>query len=128
MDWTSILNLFPVAVRLEPVIVKYWPAAIALYKADEPTALQMFGDVAAAFGNSNPIAYVNLLIKWGPTLATFVQTEGPVVQQFIADVKAAIGTAPVPSIAPAPVVTAPAPILSGPGVILSGPGFVFPPA
>lgn len=110
MDWTSILNLFPIAVRLEPVIAKYGPAAIAIYKADEPTALQLFSDVAATVGGSNPIAWVNLAIKWGPTLATFVQTEGATVQQFIADVKAAIGATPVPSIAPAPVVVAVAPL------------------
>jgi hypothetical protein len=117
MDWTSILNLFPIVVRLEPVIAKYGPAAIALYKADEPTALQLFSDVAATVGDSNPVAWINLAIKWGPTLATFVQTEGPVVQQFIADVKAAIGTMPVPSIASP---TAPAPVSSG--------SIVFPPA
>jgi hypothetical protein len=110
MDWTSILNLLPIVVRLEPVIAKYGPAAIALYKADEPTALQLFSDVAATVGDSSPIAWINLAIKWGPTLATFVQTEGPVVQQFIADVKAAIGTMPVPSIAPAPVVVPTAPV------------------
>jgi hypothetical protein len=115
MDLTSILNLFPIVVRLEPVIAKYGPAAIAMYKADEPTALQLFSDVAATVGESNPVAWINLAIKWGPTLATFVQTEGPVVQQFIADVKAAIGTTPVPSIAPAPIVipsTAPAPVVA----------------
>jgi hypothetical protein len=114
MDLTPFLNLFPILVRLEPVIVKYGPAAIAMYKADEPTALQLFSDVAATVGDSNPIAWINLAIKWGPTLAKFVQTEGVTVQQFIADVKAAIGIMPVPSIAPAPVVVPAVPLLQPP--------------
>jgi hypothetical protein len=99
MNWTSILNLFPVAVRLEPVIAKYGPAAIALYKADEPQALLMFGDIGAALATQNPAAFITFFIKWGPILVTFVKTEEPVVQQFIFDVKAALGTAPIPSIA-----------------------------
>jgi hypothetical protein len=100
MNWTSILNLFPLLVRLEPVIAKYGSSAIALYKADEPQALQLFSDIAAAIAGGNPVAFVTLAIKWGPILVSFVGTEAPVVQQFIADVKAALGTAPVASIAP----------------------------
>jgi hypothetical protein len=113
MDWTWIANLLPIVVRLEPVIAKYGPAAIALYKADEPAALQLFSDVAATVGDSNPITWINLAIKWGPTLATFVQTEGPVVQQFIADVKAAIGTVPVPVVVPTTPVPQPSPPAGG---------------
>lgn len=100
MNWTSIANLIPVLVRLEPVIVKYGPAAIALYKADEPQALLLFADIAAAIEAPNPLTIFTIVTKWGPALATFSQTEGPVVQQFIADVKAALGTAPLPSITP----------------------------
>ena len=99
MNWTSILNLFPLLVRLEPVLAKYGPAAIALYKADEPQALQLFGDVAAAIAVPNPVTWVSLAVKWGPILAQFFGTEVPKVEQFIADVKEALGTAPVPSIA-----------------------------
>lgn len=98
MDWTSLVNLLPVVARLEPVIVKYGPAAIALYKADEAQALQLFADVVAAIEAPNPFSIISLVTKWGPTLAAFAQTEGPVVQQFIADVKAALGTAPLPSV------------------------------
>ena len=54
MDWTWIANLFPVAVRLWPVIAKYGPAAVALYEADESTALQLFSDVAATVGDFEP--------------------------------------------------------------------------
>ena len=99
MNWTSILNLFPLLVRLEPVLAKYGPAAIALYKADEPQALQLFGDVAAAIAVPNPVTWVSLAVKWGPILAQFFGTEVPKVEQFIADVKEALGTAPIPSIA-----------------------------
>lgn len=111
MDWTTLVNLLPVAARLEPVIAKYGPAAIALYKADEPQAMLLLGDVVAAIEAPNPFTIISLVTKWGPTLATFTKTEGPVVQQFLADVKAAIGTDPLPSVAP----------------VSTGPAFVFPP-
>jgi hypothetical protein len=118
MDWTWIATLFPVAVRLEPVIAKYGPAAFALYKADAPQAMLMIGDIAAALNGGNPVAYINLVVKWGPMLAAFIKTEEPQFQQAFKDIEAAIGDSSTIPVIASPV--APAPVSSG--------SVVFPPA
>lgn len=86
MNWTILL-------ALAPVFAKYGPAAIALYQADEPLAMQFISQLQPVFAAPSLATIIPLLTTWGPQLTSLVEKQGVQVQQFIKDIEAAIDSA-----------------------------------
>lgn len=104
MNWNILLTLIP-------VIMKYEPALVALYKADEPLALSLFADLKPVFAAPSLDTIMPLFVKWGPQLVTLTQQQGAQIQQFIQEVEAALGASAATPPAASGVITLGAPAL-----------------